>query len=29
MRIEDKDGLWACENINVKLDGSGINNIFF
>ena len=27
--IEDKDGAQACESINAKLDGSGINNIFF
>ena len=29
MGIEDKDGAQACESINAKLDGSGINNIFF
>ena len=29
MRFEDKEGSQACEIINAKLDGSGINNIFF
>ena len=29
MGIEDKDGEQACESINAKLNGSGINNIFF
>ena len=29
MGIEDKDDVWAYKSIDIKLDGSGDNNIFF